>query len=329
MNIAYILPTSWACGGIHAAFYQANELIGRGHQVTIFAPAEEAAEGFALAAPIRPIPEESAPERHFDVLVHVREVYPTSRALHARSSFLLLQDKDHLLVSGVKRSALLRTYADPALNLVTVSEWLAEFVREKCANSNVWVIGNGVDLGRFSPDPKPREGIRLLIEGDFPDPMRNVIEAIEVANRVRQHQKVEVWAVGRRFATPGSLVDKVFENPPEDQMPRIYQQCDLLIKTAIIEGFGRPFLEAMACGCVPATYASGGLAEFCRNDENSLVTGVGNLSLLVWHILRFLGDELLRSKLRANAIATARSMPWSRVAEKLEAAFRRGLGERP
>jgi O-antigen biosynthesis protein len=327
MNIAYVLPSSWACGGIHAAFYQANELIARGHQVTVFSPVEEAAEGFSLSAPFLTIPDESAPEQHFDVLVHVREMYRAPGALSARRNFLLLQDKDYLLVSGVKRSALLRAYADPQLHVLAVSEWLAEFVREKCANNNVRVIGNGVDLRQFSPDPRPRERMRLLIEGDFPDPMRNVIAAIEVASRVRQHQKVEVWALGRRFVTPGSLADRVFENPPEDQIPGIYQQCDLLIKTAIIEGFGRPYLEAMACGCVPATYASGGLADFCRHDENSLVTGVGNVSLLVWHILRFLGDERLRSKLRTNAIATARSMPWSRVADKLEEAFRRGLEE--
>jgi glycosyltransferase involved in cell wall biosynthesis len=327
MNIAYVLPSSWACGGIHAVYYQANELISRGHKVTIFSPVMEAAEGFPLKAPFRTIPEGSAPAEKFDVLVHVREMYRMPGALGAGKNFLLLQDKDHLLVSGVKRSALLRDYADPQLHILAVSEWLAEFVREKCANNNVQVIGNGVDAGRFFPDPAPRDGMRLLIEGDFPDPMRNVIEAIEVANRVRQHQKVQIWALGRRFATPGTTVDAVFENASEDQIPGIYRQCDLLIKTAIIEGFGRSFLEAMACGCVPATYASGGLAEFCRHDENSLVTGVGNVSLLVWHILRFLGDERLRSRLRANAIAAARSMPWSRVAEKLEKAFRRGLGE--
>ena len=327
MNIAYVLPTSWACGGIHAVFYQANELIARGHQVTVFSPVEEAAEGFPLAAPFRTIPQNDAAEERFDVLVHVREMYRMPGAFNARGNFLLLQDKDHLLVSGVKRSSLLRAYADPKLHVLAVSQWLADFVREKCANNNVHVVGNGVDAARFSPDPEPREGTRLLIEGDYPDPMRNVSEAIEVAGRVRQHQKVQVWALGRRFATPGPVVEKVFEDPSEDQLRGIYRKCDLLVKTAIIEGFGRPFLEAMACGCVPATYASGGLAEFCRHDENSLVTGVGNVSLLVWHILRFLADEQLRSRLRANAIATARSMPWSRVAEKLESAFRRGLGE--
>jgi len=327
MDIAYVLPTSWACGGIHAVYYQANELIARGHGVTVFSPVAEAAEGFPLKAQFRTIPAPSAAAEQFDVLVHVREMYRMPGAICARRNFLLLQDKDHLLVSGAKRSALLRDYADPSLNILAVSEWLAQFVREKCANNNVQIIGNGVDAGRYFPDEVRRERMRLLIEGDFPDPMRNVIEAIEVANRVRQHQRVQIWALGRRFATPGKTVDAVFENASEDQIPGIYRQCDLLIKTAIIEGFGRPFLEAMACGCVPATYASGGLAEFCRHDENSLVTGVGNVSLLVWHILRFLGDERLRDRLRANAIQTARSMPWSRVAEKLESAFRRGLGE--
>ncbi len=48
---------------------------------------------------------------------------------------------------------------------------------------------------------------------------------------------------------------------------------------------------------------------------------------MVWHILHFLAHPQLRCRLQANAIATARSLPWSRVADNLEHAFRRGLEE--
>lgn len=194
-------------------------------------------------------------------------------------------------------------------------------MRDRCGNSRVSVIGNGVDLSRFYPNPMPRERFRLLIEGNFPDPNKNVLDALEIASRVRQHQNVEVWAMGRRFISAGSLVDRVFEDPAPNVIPEIYQQCDLLIKTSIMEGFGLPHLEAMACGCVPVTYSSGGVLDFCKHNENSLVAGVGNIPLMVWHILRCLSDSGLRARLQENAVATARSHSWSSVAQQIESIF--------
>lgn len=83
----------------------------------------------------------------------------------------------------------------------------------------------------------------------------------------------------------------------------------------------------MRIAYVLASSWSCGPSDFCRHNENSLVTGVGNIPLMVWHILHFLAHPQLRCRLQANAIATARSLPWSRVADNLEHAFRRGLEE--
>jgi glycosyltransferase involved in cell wall biosynthesis len=163
-----------------------------------------------------------------------------------------------------------------------------------------------------------------LLEGNFPDRNKNVIAAIEVAGRVRQRFNVEVWAMARRFASAGQLVDKVILDPPADEIPAIYRQCDALIKTSFMEGFGLPHLEAMACGCVPITYASGGVMDFCRHGENSLIAGVGNLPTLTSHTLHFLSDPPLRSRLRTGALATATGYSWPRIGDLLEKVFAEG-----
>jgi glycosyltransferase involved in cell wall biosynthesis len=326
MKIAYAVPMIWTCGGILAVFHHLNELGDRGHEASLFAPDHDPLDWFPLQAPITTFSVNSEVETTFDVVVFVGDVFRKVHFPNARQQFLLLQDKDYLWVGPGDRTALLHAYADPRYHILAVSHWLADFVRDLRGNSRVSVIGNGVDLSRFYPNPTPRERFRLLIEGNFPNPKKNVLDAIEIASRVRQHESVEVWALGQHLMSAGSLVDRVFENPAQDTIPWIYQQCDLLIKTPVMEGFGLPQLEAMACGCVPATYSSGGVLDFCRHNENSLVAGVGNLPLMVWNIRRFLRDPGLRSRLQANAVATARSRPWSRVAEHLESIFGEELG---
>jgi glycosyltransferase involved in cell wall biosynthesis len=313
---------TWPCGGILAPFHQVNELRSRGHEVTVFAPSPDPVRWFPLEVPLQPFPRDGQEAIQSDLAVFVGDTIRHTDFIRCRRRFLLLQGKDYLRTAGVSRETLLQAYGRPENHILAVSDWLAHFVREKCGKSRVHVIGNGVDTARFFPLLERRSTPRLLIEGNLPDVVKNVIDAIEAASRVRQHRAVEVWALAHRFTRPGPLVDRIFEDPPQNDIPGIYRRCDLLLKTSVMEGFGLPHLEAMACGCVPATYASGGVLDFCRHGVNSLVTGVGNLPQLVGHVLRFLADDGLREYLQSNAIVTAREWSWQRVADRLEEAFR-------
>ena len=323
MNIAYTVPMTWACGGIIAPFSQVNELVARGHRVDVYAPDERPVAWFPLRVRPKRFERDGAAGPDCDIVVHVGDSFRTERSFGSARRYLLLQGKDYLWVGAAERKALLEAYADRRYSILAVSKWLADFVRERCNNEQVSVIGNGVDVARFYPDPEPHDRVRLLVEGNPTDANKNIREALEVAARVRQYRNVEVWALGRKFPSPGALVSRIFEDPPQDAIPGVYRTCDLLIKTSITEGFGLPHLEAMACGCVPATYACGGVVDFCRHGENSIVTGVGNIATLVWHILQFIGDEDTRRRLKANAIATARRNTWTRVADALERTFGR------
>jgi glycosyltransferase involved in cell wall biosynthesis len=295
--------------------------------VDVFAPDERPVPWFPLKVRPKLFEREEEPQEPYDVIVYVGDTFRRARfAQEARSKYLLLQGKDYLWVGGAERQALLQAYHSPQYGILAVSSWLADFARVRCGNDRVHVIPNGVDLTRFTPSAESRDVMRILIEGNPVDRNKNVREALEIAARVRQYHNIEVWGLGRRFPSPGIMVSRIFEDPPQEMIPAIYQQCDLVIKTSFTEGFGLPQLEAMACGCVPVTYASGGVLDFCRHNENSLVAGVGNIASLTWHALRFCRDPALRQQLKNNAIATARGFPWSRAGRELEEVFSEPAG---
>ena len=319
MKIGYILPTTWACGGILVPFSHIAELLRRGHEVEVFAPLAEQVDWFPLGVPIHEFPRSA--QGSFDAAVFVGDTFERSELFQARRRFLLLQGKDHLAVGRQDRRKLLSAYADPDFHVLAVSQWLADFAGDYGDPDRVTVVGNGVDLDRFHPETRPHTPLRVLIEGNLPDRNKNVLDALEAVSRVRQYQELEIWALGRRFPQPGLPIDRLFEDPPQSSIPGLYQQCDILVKTSLMEGFGLPLLEAMACGCVPVTYSSGGVLDFCRHGQNSLVAGVGNVPLMVSHLLRLFEDQTLRQRLRANAVATARESAWTTVADRLETAF--------
>ncbi len=319
---------TWACGGILAPLHQANGLAARGHDVAVFAPKAGSIDWFPLAVSIRPLQADPI-EESYDAVVYVGDTFAKQPFLSAKQKYLLLQGKDHLWTTSPNRRRLLQAYADPQFHILAVSRWLADFVRQECDNARVTVVANGVDPDRYFPaKTAPREKLRVLLEGNFPDRNKNVIAALEVAGRTRQYFRVEIWAMARRFASVGSLVDKVILDPEPGEVAGIYQQCDALIKTSIMEGFGLPHLEAMACGCVPITYASGGVMDFCKHGENSLVAGVGNLPTLTSHALHFLSDSELRARLRTGALTTASSYSWAKITDLLEHVFAEGAEEK-
>src|SRR6185295_18271609 len=49
---------------------------------------------------------------------------------------------------------------------------------------------------------------------------------------------------------------------PNDRLRRVYNDAALYLDTSAFQGFGRPALEAMACGCATVLGRHGGVTEY-------------------------------------------------------------------
>jgi glycosyltransferase involved in cell wall biosynthesis len=81
--------------------------------------------------------------------------------------------------------------------------------------------------------------------------------------------------------------------------------CDVLVDPSLFQAFGRPGLEAMACGTPCVLTTEGGINEYARADQNCLMVRPDDPPGVAAAVLRLVGDEQLRARVRRAGLVTA------------------------
>lgn len=105
-----------------------------------------------------------------------------------------------------------------------------------------------------------------------------------------------------------------FTNPPQSEIPKIYQRSKILLKTSKSEGFSLPIIEAMASGCVVVCYDMGGNMEFCKDGYNCIIVTKENASTVIKELL---SDNEKMERLARNGYETAKQYTWEKSVDNL------------
>jgi glycosyltransferase involved in cell wall biosynthesis len=111
-----------------------------------------------------------------------------------------------------------------------------------------------------------------------------------------------------------------------EQLVSLLQAARALLQPSIVEGFGIPALEAMACGCPVVASDTPALAEVL--GDAGLQARVGDAAAFADAMQRLRapgrGDEL-----RARGLVRARAFSWERTAQQTLAVYREAAAEGP
>jgi glycosyltransferase involved in cell wall biosynthesis len=210
------------------------------------------------------------------------------------------------------------------------------------------VVGNGVDLERFAPDPSAGAALRRSL-GVAPDELL----VGGVGRRVAEKGIREFAAAARRLAGKARFVwvgpadddkaDALSDEVAADlggvafvgeraDMPAVYSALDVFVLPSYREGFSRSAMEAAAGGTAMVLTDIRGCREVGAHEEHLLLVAPRDDVALADAISRLLVDEGLRARLgraareRALALFDQRAIAHLSISTYAGVARRRGLG---
>lgn len=102
---------------------------------------------------------------------------------------------------------------------------------------------------------------------------------------------------------------------PEEDLPLFYNAADVFATTTLLEGFGLPVAEAMACGCPVVCTRSGSLLEVA--GDATVFVDANNISEIADGLLQVLQDDRRKDEMRTRGLAHVQQFTWERTASAL------------
>ena len=343
MNIAFYHATlpggrSGKEGGVSYVVHRlANTLAGRGHGLTMFSydPAPPDALYEARRLPLRrwgellpgrltitPLVLNALDLRGFDVMhAHgddhfaLRRPLPWVRTLYGsakreRQSAVRLRRRLSQTVL-IPLEALSSRLADVTIGISHDTAVCVPGIDE--------VIPCGVDLSLFRPASTPRAAFpAILFVGTVRGRKRGDLLLQVFQRQIRPARPdAELWMV----CEPGEPRDGVYwcGKVSTERLVELYQQCWTFCLPSSYEGFGVPYVEALACATPVVASPNPGAREVLRDGRDGVLAGDDDLGAA---LLALLSDAERRSTLSEVGLARASDFDWNLVAQRYEEVYR-------
>jgi len=216
---------------------------------------------------------------------------------------------------------------------ISPSQNSARYVQRTYAvpEEKIAVIPYGLDESFLHSEARrsaSADGVRMLYVGNYIVPKgSDVLESVlPPLGSAYPHASLT-------FVTPGAAIDRIrarFEPafgqrlttlPWRDRsdLRSIYERHDVLLFPSLFEGFGKTFLEGMACGTCVVGFNEGGLPDVAGNGREALYCETGAVAELRALIERCLQNPGLTTEVGQRAQQAAKQYTWPVAAEKIEA----------
>ena len=322
-NIGFVLPTTNISGGVNVIIRHIAMLKKYGYDVTVINMDRNDKDLDSAWGVVRVLKKYKVKYYgHFDKLVaslwatleFVKE-YP-----NVCEKYYLVQnfETDFADFGKYMRINANATYEDDTgVKYITISKWCQNWLNDKF-EKNCKYAPNGIDLARFNYHEREFGGkIRILIEGNSDDYYKNVDEGFKIIEKLDAKKYDVVYLSYHSRPKEWYRVDEFYQSVPHDEVGKIYGDCDILLKTSILESFSYPPLEMMATGGLVVAIPNDGNKEYLKDGYNCLFYEKGDVGEAVEKIEQLVSDIKLRSQLARNGRKTAEERDWSKIENKV------------
>lgn len=306
-------------GGILVALRHASMLQDQGYDVSILSLYDDkkTCEFLGHTFPILPI-ENVNLKQTFDVAVATMwsTVSYVEAIPNAKNKYYLVQNFEtdyYDFDNPLKIRSNLSYNVKSNIQYVTVSKWCQNWLRDTYRKPSVHIY-NGIETKDFYSVERDWSGkIRILIEGDCQAAHKNVDESFRITNQLDK-SKYEIWYMSYNAAPKEWYeVDKFLHKVPYKDVPNVYRQCHILLKTSLLESFSYPPLEMMTTGGCVVALANDGNIEYLKDGYNCLFYPHGDIQKGKDCIEKIADDEEVRNLLLKNGKETSIERDWKNI----------------
>lgn len=334
MKIAMIslyLPSGSKIGSGYQAHYMADAFTRAGHSVTMFSPCGPTEDALYKTVTVNP----GRAIRTFGFAWKLRQIdFSGFDVIHAHGDdYWLWKRHKPTHVRTMHGSCLAEACHIPRVKekarmaLLGLSEVLATWVahRTVCVSENTrryypWVkdvIMNGVDLETFFPTEQKEPEPTILFVGTYQNRKRGklLMEAFQ-STILPALPNARLWMVcGDAPAAPNVTV---FGRVPFEQLTELYRKAWVFCLPSTYEGFGVPYIEAMASGTPVVATPNVGACEVLGQGKYGLIVEPEELGAA---ILKVLQDTPERERIRTAGLERAQVFSWPRIVAQYEQVY--------
>lgn len=237
--------------------------------------------------------------------------------LNARDGRLCREADGVIVSSGIDRDYILRNYGgDPDRVACIAQAPAATFFEEGAPERSEEACFQMLYVSHFIP-MKGYELVAHVVRELLP---RYPQARLTWVCARRDHERV--WALlGERGFSQVRLLD----NMPQAQLREVYREHGVFLYPSFFDGFGKVFLEAMACGMAVVGTRVGGLADIIRHGESGLLSEPGDEVGLCRNLERVWAEPSLWRAMGRQAREVASRYTWERTAMETADFYRRLL----
>jgi glycosyltransferase involved in cell wall biosynthesis len=342
------LPGRSRGGAGHFAHGLANTLVARGHAVTMFSedppPPGARYASVVIERPAGGLPRRLSPFAFplrvarqdfsgFDI-VHAqgddqfiarRAGPPVVRTLHGSS---LAEAIYNGWRRGSPKHLLLHLYFY-AWELVSTLRADVVVAVSRDTGRHFWrlheVVPNGVDLERFAPRGEPKSTRpSVLFVGELNSRKRGLLLVEAMRRWIRPRvPDAELWLVSPDRAEGEGIVWLGLVD--DDRLAGLYRSAWVLCLPSSYEGFGRPYVEAMAAGTPVVATSNPGARLVLDGGRCGLIVDDRDVGSALCHLLTHDEARLTYARL---GLERARAFAWDRVAQRYETIYDAAIAQR-
>ncbi len=331
-SVTYLTVNHSIAGGPKIYFEHINRLVERGHDVCAVSHWLKP-EWFELYTEVinvplsKPVHEYVPPES--DVVVatfwtqmhDLLKVKDTARVYLAQGDRYLFEKDEEKRTDGYQME--IQKLADANYNLPTnifvISEGLGGLIHKYYEREST-LIPNAIDLSLFKPRRRrKKQKPKLLMIGPDDLAFKGLHYVNEAFQMVKNEHDVEVvWVSPKPRTSLQTKCDTFIQAPTQEELAKIYADCDIFVYASIYDAFPLPPLEAMACGTPVVVTVSEGAKSYIKDGVNCLTVPIRDADAIYRSINQLLDNDLLRERVTKGGLDTASKHNWERAIDILE-----------